>query len=198
VLAKSITALQQARGRKNEKLKLDALKLSHHGSANATIVELLALLQRQQHRAARRVRRARDPADRYAIIRRARPTAERTMDPARMFTESLTPRPELGDDQAQWRTLDGVFRMSVADIAGLLYESLTADHAAKAPDPPISHCGTIAAFQVQRCACQSKFDAHRASSRFGILFAGRRSSRSRNRRLHPWQRIGTSRPLQPI
>jgi len=44
VLAKSITALQQARGRKNEKLKLDALKLSHHGSANATTVELLTLL----------------------------------------------------------------------------------------------------------------------------------------------------------
>jgi len=44
VLAKSITALQQARGRKNEKLKLDALKLSHHGSANATTAELLALL----------------------------------------------------------------------------------------------------------------------------------------------------------
>ena len=44
VLAKSITALQQARGRKNEKLKLDALKLSHHGSAGGTTVELLALL----------------------------------------------------------------------------------------------------------------------------------------------------------
>jgi hypothetical protein len=44
VLAKSITALQRARGRKNEKLMLDALKLSHHGSANATTVELLALL----------------------------------------------------------------------------------------------------------------------------------------------------------
>jgi len=44
VLAKSITALQRARGRENEKLTLDALKLSHHGSANATTVELLALL----------------------------------------------------------------------------------------------------------------------------------------------------------
>jgi beta-lactamase superfamily II metal-dependent hydrolase len=44
VLAKSITVLQQARGRENEKLKLDALKLSHHGSANATTVELLSLL----------------------------------------------------------------------------------------------------------------------------------------------------------
>jgi hypothetical protein len=44
VLARSITALQRARGRENEKLKLDALKLSHHGSANATTVELLALL----------------------------------------------------------------------------------------------------------------------------------------------------------
>jgi hypothetical protein len=44
VLAKSIKALQRARGRENEKLKLDALKLSHHGSANATTVDLLALL----------------------------------------------------------------------------------------------------------------------------------------------------------
>jgi beta-lactamase superfamily II metal-dependent hydrolase len=44
VLAKSITALQRARGRENEKLMLDALKLSHHGSANATTVQLLALL----------------------------------------------------------------------------------------------------------------------------------------------------------
>jgi beta-lactamase superfamily II metal-dependent hydrolase len=44
VLAKSIKALQQARGRENEKLMLDALKLSHHGSANATTLELLALL----------------------------------------------------------------------------------------------------------------------------------------------------------
>ena len=49
VLAKSITALQQARGRKNEKLKLDALKLSHHGSAGGTTVELLALLDCQRY-----------------------------------------------------------------------------------------------------------------------------------------------------
>jgi hypothetical protein len=44
VLAKSIKALQRARGREAEKLKLDALKLSHHGSANATTIELLTLL----------------------------------------------------------------------------------------------------------------------------------------------------------
>jgi len=49
VLAKSITALQQARGRKNEKLKLDALKLSHHGSVNGTTGELLALLDCQRY-----------------------------------------------------------------------------------------------------------------------------------------------------
>jgi hypothetical protein len=49
VLAKSITALQQARGRKNEKLKLDALKLSHHGSVNGTTGELLALLECQRY-----------------------------------------------------------------------------------------------------------------------------------------------------
>ena len=35
------------------------------------------------------------PASSYAIMRRARPTAERTLNPARMFTESLTPGPEL-------------------------------------------------------------------------------------------------------
>src|SRR5215813_9187162 len=29
------------------------------------------------------------------------PTAERTMDPARIFTESLTPRPELENNQGQ-------------------------------------------------------------------------------------------------
>jgi beta-lactamase superfamily II metal-dependent hydrolase len=44
VLAKSIRALQRARGREGEKLRLDALKLSHHGSANATTVPLLSLL----------------------------------------------------------------------------------------------------------------------------------------------------------
>jgi CHAT domain len=49
VLAKSIKALQRARGRENEKLMLDALKLSHHGSANATTVELLALLDCQRY-----------------------------------------------------------------------------------------------------------------------------------------------------
>jgi hypothetical protein len=49
VLAKSIAALQRARGRENEKLMLDALKLSHHGSANATTVQLLALLDCQRY-----------------------------------------------------------------------------------------------------------------------------------------------------
>jgi CHAT domain len=49
VLAKSITSLQQARGRKNEKLKLDAVKLSHHGSANGTTGELLVLLDCQRY-----------------------------------------------------------------------------------------------------------------------------------------------------
>lgn len=41
VLARSISLLQKARGKEGEKLKLDALKLSHHGSGNATTVELL-------------------------------------------------------------------------------------------------------------------------------------------------------------
>ena len=32
------------------------------------------------------------------------PTAERTLDPARMFEESLTPRPELENDQDPFET----------------------------------------------------------------------------------------------
>ena len=35
------------------------------------------------------------PASSYAIMRRARPYRGENHDPARMFTESLTPRPEL-------------------------------------------------------------------------------------------------------
>lgn len=41
VLVASIEALQAARGRPGERLRLDALKLSHHGSANATTRPLL-------------------------------------------------------------------------------------------------------------------------------------------------------------
>ena len=41
VLAASIRALQAERGVPGERLRLDALKLSHHGSANATTRELL-------------------------------------------------------------------------------------------------------------------------------------------------------------
>jgi hypothetical protein len=44
MLAKSIKALQRARGQGAERLKLDALKLSHHGSANATTLELLEVI----------------------------------------------------------------------------------------------------------------------------------------------------------
>src|SRR5262245_32632040 len=40
------------------------------------------------------------------------PTAERTMDPARIFTESLTPRPELENSQGQTRPLGDVSSMS--------------------------------------------------------------------------------------
>jgi hypothetical protein len=39
------------------------------------------------------------PASSHAIMQRAGPTAERTLDPARMFAESLTPRPELENSQ---------------------------------------------------------------------------------------------------
>jgi hypothetical protein len=41
VLAASIKTLQESRGRPGERLQLDALKLSHHGSVNATTKELL-------------------------------------------------------------------------------------------------------------------------------------------------------------
>lgn len=41
VLASSIRLLQTNRGKEGERLRLDALKLSHHGSANATTRELL-------------------------------------------------------------------------------------------------------------------------------------------------------------
>ena len=41
VLVQSIAALQKERGRSGETLELDVLKLSHHGSRNATTVELL-------------------------------------------------------------------------------------------------------------------------------------------------------------
>ncbi len=41
VLANSIRSLQERRGRGGERLQLDALKLSHHGSANALTNELL-------------------------------------------------------------------------------------------------------------------------------------------------------------
>jgi beta-lactamase superfamily II metal-dependent hydrolase len=44
VLVKSIEQLQRERGRPGQKLKLNALKLSHHGSANATTIPLLELL----------------------------------------------------------------------------------------------------------------------------------------------------------
>ena len=48
------------------------------------------------------------PASSYAIMRRARPTAKRTMDPARIFTESLTPRPELENSLGQKETQPSV------------------------------------------------------------------------------------------
>ncbi|HEV2038249.1 MAG TPA: hypothetical protein VGQ96_06550, partial [Candidatus Eremiobacteraceae bacterium] len=48
VLAQSIKDLQRERGREGEKLKLDALKLSHHGAANATTLELLNCLDCQR------------------------------------------------------------------------------------------------------------------------------------------------------
>ena len=44
VLVESIGALQRQRGRAGEKLRIDALKLSHHGSANATTIPLLEAL----------------------------------------------------------------------------------------------------------------------------------------------------------
>jgi beta-lactamase superfamily II metal-dependent hydrolase len=45
VLTRSIAALQKERGHAGEPLQLDALKLSHHGSRNATTVELLQSIE---------------------------------------------------------------------------------------------------------------------------------------------------------
>ena len=45
VLAGSIRSLQEQRGRAGERLRLDALKLAHHGSANATTNELLDTIE---------------------------------------------------------------------------------------------------------------------------------------------------------
>ena len=45
VLAASIASLQQHRGRTGQRLRLDALKLSHHGSANATTEALLDAIE---------------------------------------------------------------------------------------------------------------------------------------------------------
>jgi hypothetical protein len=45
VLTRSIAAFQRQRGRLGEPLVLDALKLSHHGSRNATTVELLKSIE---------------------------------------------------------------------------------------------------------------------------------------------------------
>jgi CHAT domain len=44
VIVKSIRQLQRERGQEGRKLKIDALKLSHHGSGNATTVQLLEVL----------------------------------------------------------------------------------------------------------------------------------------------------------
>jgi len=51
-------------------------------------------------------------ANRYGVFARkdpegTPPTAERTLDPARMFAESLTPRPELENSQDPEQTSDG-------------------------------------------------------------------------------------------
>ena len=45
VLAASISALQEQRGRAGQRLRLDALKMSHHGSANATTKEFLDTIE---------------------------------------------------------------------------------------------------------------------------------------------------------
>jgi hypothetical protein len=45
VLVKSIGELQRARGCSGQRLKIDALKLSHHGSANATTIPLLEAIE---------------------------------------------------------------------------------------------------------------------------------------------------------
>src|SRR5262249_39936130 len=57
------------------------------------------------------------PASSHAIMQRAGPTAERTLDPARMFAESLTPRPELENSQDPKRTLRNAQSQERLDIS---------------------------------------------------------------------------------
>jgi hypothetical protein len=64
------------------------------------------------------------PASSYAIMRRARLTAERTLNPARMFTESLTPGPELENSLGQF--LPRHFAASVADAPPNVLQNRTA------------------------------------------------------------------------
>src|SRR5215813_3751111 len=47
------------------------------------------------------------PASSYAIMRRARPTAERTVGPARMIAESLTPKPGIREQNLQSPSASG-------------------------------------------------------------------------------------------
>src|SRR5271166_1283409 len=63
------------------------------------------------------------PASSYAIMRRARPYRGEnhrpgkdfhTMDPARIFTESLTPRPELENSQGHLQRFEGASAMSAS------------------------------------------------------------------------------------
>jgi transposase len=63
------------------------------------------------------------PASSYAIMRRAHvPTAERTLDPARMIAESLTPGPELENDQDPFQTK--LPNLACGSMAGNAWEPL--------------------------------------------------------------------------
>jgi hypothetical protein len=83
------------------------------------------------------------------------PTAERTMDPARIFTESLTPRPELENSQGQNRPFGDVGSMSGLPESGLIPPLHVDNQAAVLPPPESRIWNSQHAFDQAREALAS-------------------------------------------
>src|SRR5262249_46786354 len=67
------------------------------------------------------------------------PTAERTMDPARIFTESLTPRPELENSQGHDQSFGDVgsmFGLAQSGRGWTVYEYIRCSSMSGAPASP--------------------------------------------------------------
>ena len=63
------------------------------------------------------------------------PTAERTLHPARMLTESLTPRPELENDQGRVEMWRGGFRPNISVAASFVWRCLSGSAMTPFPHP---------------------------------------------------------------